>query len=527
MAEGTDAGLHTPVKLQSPYDREDGDVILRSSDGVSYKAHRVILSIASPVFADMFSLPQPPARHQDAPVPVVDLVENSRTLRALLDACYPIADPDLTDLDVVHRALDAAMKYDMAKPVGIIKRGLQVFVARHPLRVFAIACRLHLEEVAVAAAVQASIVGIFTSGYPYVPELEQVPAVCYRQLLQYCRKRTDWQGLVFCALKPEEPVKEDSVKERSESQVWGSDISNAQSPFDTPACDAEIITSDKIRFLVQKSFISMASPCLAEKFVVAASVVPSVSPEDTAPDQVEALAGERISISIEEGGDVLDVLLRLYHPICTPGPLVQDLGFVGRLMDAARKYKMGDKVSWLVRLHWPQYTSLDPVGAYLLASSYGWTTQAKDAAQFLLGETIEEIEGLYSSRMEVITTQSYHHLLAYHARCSAAINSAGLATAAWLDDEAEKRISESCQNCLYYSHKPAQWVAPAISKAVEILRQRPSPRRLKEAIASAELVTLIQEKKCYHCSPFPSAYVKFCHSVASKVQRLIDNFESL
>ncbi|KAH9930362.1 uncharacterized protein B0H18DRAFT_930687, partial [Fomitopsis serialis] len=184
MAEGTDAGL-TPVKLQSPYDREDGDVILRSSDGVSYKAHRVILTIASPVFADMFSLPQPTASHQAAPAPVVDLVESSRTLRALLDACYPIADPDLSDLDVVHQALDAAMKYEMAKPAGLIKRALQDFVASEPLRVFAIACRLHLEEVAKAAAAQAFSLGIFVLCYPYTPELDQIPAACYRKLLHY------------------------------------------------------------------------------------------------------------------------------------------------------------------------------------------------------------------------------------------------------------------------------------------------------------------------------------------------------
>ncbi|KAH9930361.1 uncharacterized protein B0H18DRAFT_994601 [Fomitopsis serialis] len=189
-------------------------------------------------------------------------------------------------------------------------------------------------------------------------------------------------------------------------------------------------------------------------------------------------------------------------------------------MDAARKYKMGEKASWLVKLHWTQYVSLDPFGAYLLACSHGWTTQAKDAAQSLLGGTIQEIEVSYSPSMEDMSTQHYHRLLTYHARCSTAIFSAGSATTTWLDVKARKMML--CRHSVYYDmDNVAGWVAPAITRAVVILLPRPSPRTIKEAIASAVLVTLIQETKCGSCS-FPSAYATFGDSIARKVQQLID-----
>ncbi|KAI0255963.1 hypothetical protein BJV78DRAFT_1113987, partial [Lactifluus subvellereus] len=42
-----------------PFDDADADIILRSSDQVNFHVYKVILSVASPFFKDMFSLPQP------------------------------------------------------------------------------------------------------------------------------------------------------------------------------------------------------------------------------------------------------------------------------------------------------------------------------------------------------------------------------------------------------------------------------------------------------------------------------------
>lgn len=65
------------------------DIILRSGGAkvVEFRAHRAILSIASPVFETMFSLPQPGA---EKPLPVCDLSEDANTLEALLRFIYPV-----------------------------------------------------------------------------------------------------------------------------------------------------------------------------------------------------------------------------------------------------------------------------------------------------------------------------------------------------------------------------------------------------------------------------------------------------
>jgi len=65
------------------------DIILRSGGPkvVEFRAHRVILSIASPVFETMFSLPQPGAEKS---LPVCDLSEDANTLEVLLRLIYPV-----------------------------------------------------------------------------------------------------------------------------------------------------------------------------------------------------------------------------------------------------------------------------------------------------------------------------------------------------------------------------------------------------------------------------------------------------
>jgi len=45
----------------------DADVILRASGGKEFHAHKLVLSLASPVFRDMFSVPQPPQSPHNSP----------------------------------------------------------------------------------------------------------------------------------------------------------------------------------------------------------------------------------------------------------------------------------------------------------------------------------------------------------------------------------------------------------------------------------------------------------------------------
>ncbi|KAN0138247.1 hypothetical protein V8E53_004136 [Lactarius tabidus] len=102
-----------------PFDHDDADIILRSSDRVDFHVYQAILSTSSPFFKSMFSLPQPNTSRGGAPGknnPVIDLPENSKTITTLLTLIYPIvsAAPEPESLDDAIDAFVAAKKYDMA-----------------------------------------------------------------------------------------------------------------------------------------------------------------------------------------------------------------------------------------------------------------------------------------------------------------------------------------------------------------------------------------------------------------------------
>jgi BTB/POZ domain len=54
--------LPASVHCSAPVSQHGSDVILRSSDHVDFYVYKIVLSLVSPFFEDMFSLPQPPNR---------------------------------------------------------------------------------------------------------------------------------------------------------------------------------------------------------------------------------------------------------------------------------------------------------------------------------------------------------------------------------------------------------------------------------------------------------------------------------
>ncbi|EIN03893.1 hypothetical protein PUNSTDRAFT_29952, partial [Punctularia strigosozonata HHB-11173 SS5] len=61
------------------------DVILRTSDNVDFRVYKLILSLASPFFSDMFTLPQAMDANVGQPVPpVINMAEDSATIDCLL-----------------------------------------------------------------------------------------------------------------------------------------------------------------------------------------------------------------------------------------------------------------------------------------------------------------------------------------------------------------------------------------------------------------------------------------------------------
>lgn len=115
------------------------DVLLRSSDGMELPAHKIIVSLCSPVLREMINstlAPQPPAL-----LSLLDIQESSYILYALLRACYglcgaPIFDDNRTlvfPLWVVKLLL-SLQKYKMSTVIHRARKDLQGFLKRNPMR---------------------------------------------------------------------------------------------------------------------------------------------------------------------------------------------------------------------------------------------------------------------------------------------------------------------------------------------------------------------------------------------------------
>lgn len=150
------------VEFGPPFDDNDADLVLRSSDSVDFPVHQAFLPKSSP-FKTILSLRQPsvsapndtvgPSNHPRGSVPVIPVVEKSSVIRVLLSYLLPIT-PVLPDsLDDAMDFVSAAYKYDMevvaVRARNVLRRFLTVDTC---LRIYAFAHRLELEDEMLAAA---------------------------------------------------------------------------------------------------------------------------------------------------------------------------------------------------------------------------------------------------------------------------------------------------------------------------------------------------------------------------------------
>jgi len=146
----------------APYDfnAPDADAILRSSDGKEFRVHRLILSLASPVFQGMFSLPQP----TDPPsqIPSVAVPESSDVLQPFVQYLYPRSYPKISDISLWAALYTVADKYNVEMVTDLLRDMLiSRFLETSPLRVYALASYWGLEEEAKIASTRTLKMDIF------------------------------------------------------------------------------------------------------------------------------------------------------------------------------------------------------------------------------------------------------------------------------------------------------------------------------------------------------------------------------
>jgi hypothetical protein len=101
------------TSLPEPLDVPDANLIIRSSDLVNFRVHKLILSMASPFFTNLLSLPQPSDGESVDGLPVVTFTEDAEVLNSLVSMLYPIHPVIPDSYDKVLHLLAACQKYDM------------------------------------------------------------------------------------------------------------------------------------------------------------------------------------------------------------------------------------------------------------------------------------------------------------------------------------------------------------------------------------------------------------------------------
>lgn len=173
---------------KSPFDKktESTDVILRSSDGLDFHVHKLVLSLASPFFGDMFSLPRR-RDSEEAEENSVDMEESNSVLDKLLRFCYPVDEPLLDDTKLALDLLSATIKYDMDGPTSRVKRIIMSpsVIAENPLLIYSASCKLGLADEAKLAAKISLRYPMLTLG---TQGLQNLPALAYHRFLVYHQK---------------------------------------------------------------------------------------------------------------------------------------------------------------------------------------------------------------------------------------------------------------------------------------------------------------------------------------------------
>ncbi|KAI0798449.1 hypothetical protein BC629DRAFT_1592046 [Irpex lacteus] len=179
-----------PQKFASSFDDEDADIVVLSSDKIEFRVFKFLLRKASPVWASMLTLPQPP-RDEDT-IPIMKLSEDSRTIAQLLRLCYPVPDPAIPSFDEARTLFVTCQKYDMQVPSErLLQIVTRTFQDTDPFRFYILACRARSIKAARIAALSCLSMPLEDILNMDIPDVRDLSMLAYRNLLQYydaCRK---------------------------------------------------------------------------------------------------------------------------------------------------------------------------------------------------------------------------------------------------------------------------------------------------------------------------------------------------
>ncbi|KAI0793871.1 hypothetical protein C8Q74DRAFT_539444 [Fomes fomentarius] len=456
------------IFAQRPFNNPAGrDVILRSRDGVHFCVRSDILLEASPLFSDVIQQQRGSENSNSSTIdgkPIVPVAEDSHLLDPLLRLAYPIADPVFASLKDLQLVLAATIKYRMEEAASLLRENLRSYIKDQPLRVWAIACLLRLDDEAKSAAD-----ALLGKEIPVeaARELQEVTAGdVYRLAKYHLMNGSVAESFRFWEPDPAEVTKV-STEPSNLPQVptWLSSSSQYQPVAYRTRPYGDIIcrSSDGTDFVSHRIILTMASPALAESIarLSAESNRPAAGtpPHDTIP-----------VFEMDAPATTLSIVLELCYGTRLP-TIFDNLGGPGRLLDmmvCARQYQLEQPLETLSRFF--NWSANDrPLLRYLMASKLGFNSCATRSLSFLRGDLIAHG---YVPEMETTPGTIYHALLINRRQSAAA---------------ASKVVNHVVAPLL--AVKPEVLAEPASSQAPSITSKKPEPTGLQPQSARSSPTT--------------------------------------
>ena len=194
-----------PVSLSAAFCADDADVVIRAAGTRDFHVHKLILSVASPIFKDMFTVLQPLTDTADT-LPHVDVDEPAETWEKILRTTYPMSNPTIDDLGDLESLLLTAKKYEMQFVIDSYVKSLEDrrFIRQDPLRLYAIACACGLEDQAKHVARSAELLTV--TGHADAGDLRGLTVGSYHNLVSFLAQRdSEWHQLLSEARIPADP----------------------------------------------------------------------------------------------------------------------------------------------------------------------------------------------------------------------------------------------------------------------------------------------------------------------------------
>jgi len=176
------------IPLSAIFCADDADVVIRALGTCDFRVHKIVLSLVSPIFKDMFTIPQPPTNTPSA-LPHVDVHEPAETWEHILRAIYHMPNPVIDDLNDLESLLLAAKKYEMQFILDSQEKNFRDirFIQRDPLHLYAIACACGLEDQAKYVARNAESPEVIRR--PQGDDLKGLTLASHRRLITFLFER--------------------------------------------------------------------------------------------------------------------------------------------------------------------------------------------------------------------------------------------------------------------------------------------------------------------------------------------------